>query len=244
MSRLVVVASVLFMSVVSAQPSSEPLLEPAQVTVVAPRLPPSSPSVPPLMPVVPAIRPPLPADRPDRLIAAQQLALTAYPELRQLAAQIRVTEGVDGPTVTFAAAERDRADILALSRPRAALLVVETTFDTQQQLSRALLRGTLAHSAERRRIAALADGWTQALQAEGAQFDPARQAAFAQRLTGADVGRLMGALSIQAVQFQRGSGDEPLYWQVAATTPNGEAMTLAFEPYAGRLVRIVKGGAQ
>ncbi len=59
---------------------------------------------------------PLPADRPERLMAAQQLAMVAYPEVRTRGLQVRVEETSGGTTVTIGFAERDRNDVLAQSR--------------------------------------------------------------------------------------------------------------------------------
>jgi hypothetical protein len=56
--------------------------------------------------------------------------------------------------------------------------------------------------------------------------------------------RLLGRLTAAGATFQQGSMDDGLFWEVATTTASGEPVTLAFEPYAGRLVRVVKGDAQ
>jgi hypothetical protein len=38
--------------------------------------------------------------------------------------------------------------------------------------------------------------------------------------------------------------EDGLFWEVATTTASRQAVTLGIEPYAGRLVRVVNGGAQ
>lgn len=193
---------------------------------------------------LPTAPPSRPADRPVRLMVAQQLAMAAYPELRTRGLQLRVDESGNGSTVTLGFSDRDGADLLALSRPRAAQLVVEGTFDAEDTLVRAVLRGPLAKTKERREVHALASGWTEALEAGGAAFAPTRQAAFVQQLDLAVVRPIAGAVTVQGTQFQRGPAEDGLYWEVAATTAAGEPITLGFEPYAGRLVRFAKGGGQ
>lgn len=212
------------------------------------RQPPVAPPQPPSTPVpapTPAILPLPPIDqRPEALLQAQQLAFSAYPELRTKALQVRVEEGSGGPIVTYAEAGQDGADLLARSRPRPALLVIETAFDASHTLTRAVLRGALAHSAERRRVRAMASGWSAALDREGAAFAPTRQTKFVDQLDLTMVKPLVGSMTRQGTQFQTGPEQEGLYWEVAATTAAGESVTLGFEPYAGRLVRFVKGGLQ
>jgi hypothetical protein len=196
-------------------------------------------------PAAPALLPLPPIDqRPEALLQAQQLALAAYPELRQLGMQLRVEDAVSGPVVTFAEASHDSDDIVTLGRPRPAALVVETTIDATDTLTGAVLHGALARSADRRRIRALAFGWTQALDNEGAAFAPSRQAAFVQQLDLERLTPFAGTLTAGRTQFQRGVDDNGLYWEVAATNAAGEVVTLGFEPFGGRLVRFVKGGAQ
>jgi hypothetical protein len=206
--------------------------------------PPSTQGLPALTPIATPALPELPADRPARLLAAQQLAMTAYPELRTRGLQLRVETTETGSTVTIGFAERDRADVLGASRPRAAQLVVEATFDGDDHLSAAVLRGRLAKTAERRRIRALTSGIAQALDAEGALFGPTRREALLQRLDLGRFERVLGRLTASGATFQQGSTEDGLFWDVQTTTAAGEPVTLGFEPYAGRLVRVVKGGAQ
>ena len=94
-----------------------------------------------------------PQAAPTRLLAAQQLALVAYPELRTEGLQLRV-DGAGESRITLGFASHDREDILGLSRPREAQLVVEATFDQQDALTSAVMRGRLAKVAERRRLRA------------------------------------------------------------------------------------------
>jgi hypothetical protein len=228
-------------------------LVPAGGTTHAQALPatqalPGAPTAPPVVsspPVSPTpLYPPLPADRPERLMAAQQLALTAYPELRARGLQLRVEESVAGPTVTIGFAARDRDTVLAVSRPREAQLVIEATFDPQNALTQALLRGTLAHTKERRDLKALTIGLADALDAQGAAFGPANRAALLQQLDLPSLRPLLGALTVQTAEFHQDATDDGVFWQVAATGAGGESLTLGFEPYAGRLVRVSRGAAQ
>jgi hypothetical protein len=170
--------------------------------------------------------------------------MTAYPELRTRGLQLRVETTESGSTVTFGFAERDRADVLGASRPRAAQLVVEATFDGDDRISAAVLRGRLAKTAERRRIRALTSDIAQALDAEGALFGPTRREALLQRVNLGAFERVLGRLTVASAAFQQGTSDDGLYWELATTTASGEPVTLGFEPYAGRLVRVVKGGAK
>jgi hypothetical protein len=186
----------------------------------------------------------LPLDRPTRLMTVQALAWAAYPELRTPGLQLRAEEGASAATITIGVAERDRDTVLALSRPRAAMLVIEATFDAANTLTRALLRGTLAHTAERRRVKALTTGVAQTLDAEGAAFGPTQQVALLDTLDLAGLRPFTGAVAVQGAVFQRDASDDGVFWQVAATTATGEAVTLGFEPYAGRLVRFARGGGQ
>ena len=179
-------------------------------------------------------------------MAAQQLAMVAYPEVRTRGLQIRVEEGglgSPGSTVTIGFAERDRDDVVGLSRPRAAQLVVEATFDTADALTRAVLRGPLAHTKERRDVQALPTGWVEALDAAGAAFSPTKQTAFVTQLNLGGLTTIAGALAVRSTQFERGVPEDGMYWEVAATSAAGD-VTLGFEPYAGRLVKFVRGGAR
>jgi len=179
-----------------------------------------------------------------RLQRAQQLAWAAYPELHAQGLQFRI-DGTDAAStrVTIGFAAHDRADVLGLSRPREAQLVVAATFDGADALTGATLGGPLTHAAERRRIRALASGWTDALRAEGASYPPDQPAALLRDLNLASLATVLGRLTATGASFQAGTADDGLYWQVAATTPSGAAVTLGFEAYRGRLVR-VGGGAQ
>jgi hypothetical protein len=187
---------------------------------------------------------PLPADRPVRLLAVQQLAMAAYPELRMRGLQTHVEETAQGATVTIAFAEHDRDTVLALSRPRAVQLVIEGTFDTLDALTGAVLRGMLAHTKERRDIGQRPSGWTQALDNAGAAFSPTNEAAFRQQLDLRVVTPITGTLAVQRTQFQIGLPTDGLYWEVATTSVTGEVVTLGFEPFAGRLVRFARGAAR
>ena len=179
-----------------------------------------------------------------RLQRAQQLAWAAYPELRQQGLQFRIDASETAtPRVTIGFAAHDRADVLGLSRPREAQLVVAATFDGADALTGATLGGPLTHAAERRRIRALASGWTDALRAEGASYPPDQPATLLRDLNLRSLATVLGRLTAKGASFQAGTADDGLYWQVAATTPSGAAVTLGFEPYRGRLVR-VGGGAQ
>jgi hypothetical protein len=179
-----------------------------------------------------------------RLQRAQELAWAAYPELRQQGLQFRIDASETAtPRVTIGFAAHDRADVLGLSRPREAQLVVAATFDGADALTGATLGGPLTHAAERRRIRALASGWTDALRAEGASYPPDQPAALLRDLNLASLATVLGRLTATGASFQAGTADDGLYWQVAAATPSGAAVTLGFEPYRGRLVR-VGGGAQ
>jgi hypothetical protein len=215
-------------------------------TLAAHQPPPATPSRPGTLEAAPSVwlSVALPGDRPERLMAAQQLAMAAYPELRTQGLQLRVEESGSASTITIGFAERDRDTVLALSRPRAAMLVIEATFDAANTLTRALLRGTLAHTAERRRVKALTTGVAQTLDAEGAAFGPTQQVALLDTLDLAGLRPFTGAVAVQGAVFQRDASDDGVFWQVAATTATGEAVTLGFEPYAGRLVRFARGGGQ
>jgi hypothetical protein len=206
--------------------------------------PPTTEGLPPLTPTAIPAPLELPADRPLRLIAAQQLAMAAYPELRTRGLQLRVETTTTGATVTFGFAARDRADVRGASRPREAQLIVEAAFDGEDRIAAAVLRGRLARSAERRRIRALTTGIAEALEADGALFPPTKRAALLERLGLRAFDRVLGSLTAGSATFQQGSVDEGLYWEVATTSASGEPVSLGFEPYAGRLVRVVKGGAQ
>jgi hypothetical protein len=179
-----------------------------------------------------------------RLQRAQQLAWAAYPELRTQGLQVRIDGGADpGSTrVTLAFAAHDREDVLGLSRPREAQLVVDATFDGNDGLAGARLSGPLTHAADRRRIRALASGWTEALRAEGATYAPDQQAALLRDLKLASLTTVLGRLTATGAAFQLGTPDDGLYWAVTATTASGAAVTLGFEPYEGRLVRVGGGG--
>jgi hypothetical protein len=208
----------------------------------APPAPPQPSGTPPPLP---RLLPLPPIDqRPEVLLQVQQLALSAYPELRTKALQVRVETGSDGPIVTYAEADQDGDTLIARSRPRGALLVVETSFDSTHTLTRAILRGALAHSAERRRVRALTSEWSAALDREGAAFPPAKQATFVNQIDLRGVKSLLGSLTRQAVQFEIGPEEEGLYWRVATSSASGETIALDYEPFGGRLVRVVKGGIQ
>ena len=70
----------------------------------APPAPPQPIGAPP---PVPRVLPLPPIDeRPEVLLQVQQLALSAYPELRRKALQVRVETRSDGPMVTYAEAEQ------------------------------------------------------------------------------------------------------------------------------------------
>jgi hypothetical protein len=215
-------------------------------TLAAHQPPPATPSRPGTLEAAPSVwlSVALPGDRPERLMAAQQLAMAAYPELRTQGLQLRVDESASATTITIGFAERDRDTVLAVSRPREAMLVIEATFDPSQTLTRALLRGTLAHTAERRRVKALTTGVAQTLAAEGAAFGPTHQAALLDTIDLARLRPFTGAVAVQGAVFLRDASDDGVFWQVAATTATGEAVTLGFEPYAGRLVRFARGGGQ
>jgi hypothetical protein len=182
---------------------------------------------------------------PARLIAAQQLAMAAYPELRGSGLQVRVDPRADGSTtITFGPAPQDGDTLLARSRPRTAVLVIDATFDAQDRLTRAMLRGPLARTKERREARAAGTDIGQALESRGAAYPPTQRAAFLQQLDlGAFTG-ITGALTASGATFQTGTGDDGLYWEVPATSALGEPVTLGFEPYAGRLVTFVRGGGQ
>jgi len=183
-------------------------------------------------------------DRPERLLAVQQLAFAAYPELRTQGLQLRVESSSAGATVTFGFAQADRDTVLAVSRPRAAVLVIEATFDSQERLTRAVLRGTLAHLKERREARASGTDVARVLEDGGASFPPSKRAAFLQQLNLQVVKALAGTLTATDTTFQNGTTELPLYWEVSATSPLGDRVTLGFEPYAGRLVKFVRGGGQ
>jgi hypothetical protein len=175
----------------------------------------------------------------------QRFVWDAYPELTTTGTQMRVDESGTDVSVTFGEAVKDRDDLLGLSRPRTASLVGTFTFDVAAALQKATLKGPLTHVAERRRIQALPSGWTAALEAEQASYAPTKQAALLQRAQVAKPrAALVGTLQLQGVQFKMGTADEPLYWEVTATGPAGEAIQLGYEPYQGRLIRFerVEGG--
>ena len=184
-----------------------------------------------------------PQEHPTRLLAAQQLALVAYPELRTEGLQLRV-DGAGESRITLGFASHDRDDVLGLSRPREAQLVVEATFDAQDALTGAVMRGRLAKVAERRRLRAMAGGWTETLRAEGAKYGPDRRAELLRDLDLPALAKVLGRLTRTGATFQGGAGDEGMYWEVRATSATGAPVTLAFEPYNGRLVRIASGGGQ
>ena len=179
-----------------------------------------------------------------RLQRAQQLAWAAYPELRTQGLQFRVEDSdTASPRVTIGFAAHDRADVVGLSRPRETQLIVAAAFDGADGLTGATLSGPLTHAAERRRIRALASGWTEALANEGALYAPDQRVALLRDLNLPSLAKVLGRLTATGASFQAGTADDGLYWQVTATTASGAAVTLGFEPYKGRLVR-VGGGAQ
>jgi hypothetical protein len=184
-----------------------------------------------------------PQAQPTRLLAAQQLALTAYPELRSEGLQLRI-DGAGESRITLGFASRDRDDVLGLSRPREAQLVMEAAFDAQDVLTGAVMRGRLAKVAERRRVRTMGGGWTEALRAEGAKYGPDRRAELLRDLDLLALRQVLGALTRTGANFQMGTGDDGLYWEVTATSATGAPVTLGFEPYNGRLVRIATGGGQ
>ena len=122
--------------------------------------------------------------------------------------------------------------------------MVAATFDAEQRLVSAVLRGPLAYTAERRRVRALETRVAQTLDEEGAAFGPTRRAALLQGLDLTAFDTVLGRLIVGTAQFQPGALEDGLYREVAATTAAGEPVTLGFEPYAGRLVRYAKGGGQ
>jgi hypothetical protein len=187
----------------------------------------------------PAVNPPA------RLIAAQQLAMAAYPELRGSGLQVRVDSRPDGSTtITFGPAPQDGDTLLARSRPRTAVLVIDAAFDAQDRLTRAVLRGPLARTKERREARGAGTDIGQALETRGAAYPPTQRAAFLQQLDLDSLTLITGALTASGATFHTGTGDEGLYWEVPATSAVGEPVTLGFEPYAGRLVTFVRGGGQ
>jgi hypothetical protein len=185
-----------------------------------------------------------PATRPGRLMTAQQLAWAAYPELRTRGLQVRVDETTSGPTITIGFAERDREDVLGLSRPREAQLVIEAAFDASDALTSTVLRGPLTHAAERRRVRALPGGWTETLRAEGAVYGPDQRAKLLRDLPLTELAPVLGRLRASDAAFQNGAVDEGPYWAVTGTGASGSPVTLGFEPYAGRLVRVTLGGGR
>jgi hypothetical protein len=177
------------------------------------------------------------------LLKAQQLAFVAYPELRRIPTQMRVEERDGQLIVTYGEARQDREGLLALSRPREALVVIELTVDAAGALGSARLRGVLAKTAERRRIRAVPTAWTEALAREGARFTPTRRAQLLEQIDVAGLRRLLGTLQVQDASFQTGTAEDGLYWEVTGTA-GGAPVRLAFEPFEGRLIRIVRGGGQ
>lgn len=214
--------------------------------------PPQIPAVPPGTqpqpgaPTSPPAAPPLavPTNIPKRLMAVQQLAWAAYPELRTRGLQMRVEETASGETVTFGFADQDRPTILAVSRPREAQLVIEAAFDAQDAVHSALLRGMLAHTKERRQMKTVTTGLADALSADGAAFGPANGVALLQHIDLKSLQPLLGTLTINAPVFTHDATDDGLFWQVPTTSAIGEQLTLGFEPYLGRLVRLTRGGGQ
>ncbi len=217
-------ASVLTVAITAQRPAQPPPPQPSR-----------EPSPRPVSP---------PAMQPERLLQAHALALAAYPELARRGVQTRVEETAARTVITFGEAQPDRDDLMALSRPRAAQLVIEAAFDGANQLQRATLRGLLAHVPERRRIRALDGGWAAALDAGGARFGPARQAALLDQLDLRAVRRLFGSMRVENARFEAGAGDDALYWDVTALDPGGEVVHLGFEPFGGRLVKVQRGGVR
>jgi hypothetical protein len=193
-----------------------------------------------LMQVPPSGAPP---ERPQRLTAVLELAMAAYPEVRTQGLQLRV-DGADGERVTIGFASRDRDDILGVSRPRDAQLVVDATFDAADALKGATLRGPLAKVAERRRIRGLGGNWTEALRAEGAAYGPDKRIELLRDLNLPAFAKVLGRLTRKNAAFQLGAADDGPYWEVTATSSSGAPVTLGFEPYKGRLVKVATGGAQ
>jgi hypothetical protein len=181
---------------------------------------------------------------PKRLLAVQQLALAAYPELRNRGLQVRVEETTSGETITFGFDDRDRNTILEMSRPREAQLVIDTVFDAQDAVQTALLRGMLAHTKQRRQMKAVTTGLADALTADGAAFGPKNGAALVQKVDLTSLQPLLGTLTVNAPVFTQDATDDGLFWQVGATNATGQSLTLGFEPYLGRLVRLTRGGGQ
>ena len=211
-------------------PTSPPPLVPPPVTPPPGR---ADPTPPPL------------SERPERLMQIQRFVWDAYPELTTTGAQMRVDDSGTDVSVTFGEAVKDRDDLLGLSRPRTALLVGTFTFDAAEALQKATLEGALTHVAERRRIQALPSGWTAALEAEQARYAPTKQLELLQRAQVAKPrAALVGTLQLEGAQFKMGTADEPLYWEVTARGPAGEAIQLGYEPYRGQLIRFerIKGG--
>jgi hypothetical protein len=184
-----------------------------------------------------------PQAQPTRLLAAQQLALTAYPELRTEGLQMRV-DGAGDSRITLGFAAHDRDDVLGLSRPREAQLVMEAAFDAQDVLTAAVMRGRLAKVPERRRLRGLGGGMADALRAEGAKYGPDRRAELLRDLDLPSLRQVLGALTRTGASFQPGNEGDGPYWAIEATSATGGPVTLGFEPYNGRLVRIATGGGQ
>ena len=184
-----------------------------------------------------------PQAQPTRLLAAQQLALVAYPELRTQGLQLRV-DGAGESRITLGFAAHDRDDVVGLSRPREAQLVVEATFDAQEALTGAVLRGRLAKVAERRRLRAMAGAVADVLRADGAKYGPDRRAELLRDLNLPALANVLGTLTRTGANSQLGTADDGLYWEVTATSPSGAPVMLGFEPYNGRLVRVATGGGQ
>jgi hypothetical protein len=177
-------------------------------------------------------------------MAVQQLAFAAYPELRTRGLQVRLEETASGETITFGFDDQDGKTILELSRPREAQLVIDTVFDSQDAVHTALLRGTLAHTKERRQMKTVTTSLADALSADGAAFGPGNGAVLMQKLDLKSLQPMLGTLTLSAPVFTQDATDDGLFWQVGATDATGQSVTLGFEPYLGRLVRLTRGGGK
>ena len=74
--------------------------------------------------------------------------------------------------------------------------MIEAGFDALDAVHTALLRGTLAHTKERREMKAQTSGIAAALDAAGAKFGPAKRAALLQQLDLTSLAPLVGTVSV------------------------------------------------
>lgn len=134
--------------------------------------------------------------------------------------------------------------LLGLSGPREAQVIVCAAFDVQDALTGATMRAQLAKMAQRRRTWPLAGEWPDAFRTERAAYGPDNRVGLLRDLNLPGLAKVLGSLTRTGATFRAGMAQNWLHWQVSATSATGARVTLAFEPFNGRLARLATGGRQ